>query len=1030
MRRILRSNALALALALAASGAHAQSTTGSIFGTVAGAQAGETVLVENTSGFSREARVDDRGRYTLGNLPLGTYKVTLKRDGQVVETRENVSIVVGAGTEIGFGAAGGARTLDAVQVSAASVPKIDVASVDSRTVITAEQLQQLPIARSAEAIALLAPGVVNNSGGYISDSGSSLVSFGGSAASENAYYLNGFNTTDPYRGLGGLTLPYGAIDQQEIYTGGYSAQYGRSNGGVINQVGKRGTNDWKFGGSFIWEPDSLRANARDLYYKNGYPANAPAGALYRPNSENKADKLVYSAYAGGPIVKDKLFFFVAAELARTTGDRLNAVTDTAAPYVDYTNKEPRWYAKLDWNITDNHFLELTGAQDKYKTSGAIYRYDYADRERGTYLAPANDTETGSKLFSGKYTGYFGDNITLTGMYGRMESPNYNQPLNYDSSLAYVTGTEYQNPAITGGQAIGNGQTVTALSSDDRRYVKNNWRINLNWRLGDHSIDVGIDDMNTRAIDLGSASSGPGYSWTYGWTASPYEQLSGAPRADGTRGVPGPGNFANGQGGYYVIQNVSYSLYSLQAKQRAQYIEDKWQVNDKVLLSLGLRNDQFTNYNPDGDAYIKLTSPQWAPRLGVSWDVFGDSSFKVYGDVGRYYLGLPLGPGGLTNTSLSTSTYYTYSGIDANGYPTGLTQMAPPVSANANFGGQKDYRTAAVKNLEAEHQDEFIAGFNKVFGENGQWVFGTRLTYRTLKAAIDDYNFDNTALVQAAEAAGFEISDQNVTGILINPGKTNTFNLLGTDGQYHQVTLTREQMGFPELKRNYYAAEFTLERPFDGTWYTKLSYVFSRSYGTTEGQLRSDLYRNNGETVGVDQGQLSVSTTQSWDHPALMENFNGPQSNDHTHQFKAFGYYQISPEWGVSGNVNVVSGAPKTCLSYYYGDNYPPLADGSPDTDPAGYGGSYHFCDGKPSPPGKQGRLPWTFPLDLGLTYKPSFGEGKLAFNLNVFNVFNQQRPTYLYARSESAPGTPNPLYGAAIFTQTPRYARLTVSYDF
>lgn len=74
------------------------------------------------------------------------------------------------------------------------------------------------------------------------------MSFGGSSAAENAYYINGFNSTDPLGGPGGLTLPYGSIDQQEIYTGGYSAKYGRSDGGVINAVGKRGTNEWRFGG--------------------------------------------------------------------------------------------------------------------------------------------------------------------------------------------------------------------------------------------------------------------------------------------------------------------------------------------------------------------------------------------------------------------------------------------------------------------------------------------------------------------------------------------------------------------------------------------------------------------------------------------------------------------------------------------------------------------------------------------------------------------------------------------------------------
>ncbi|SBV40166.1 Oar protein [Xanthomonas translucens pv. graminis] len=324
MQRTIRKSALALALALAAGNGHAQSTTGSIVGSVPPGAGESSVLITNTSGFSREVKVDERSRYAQGNLPLGTYTVTLKRDGQVVETRENISLVVGAGTEVGFG--GPAQTLDAVNVVAGNMARIDVASVDSRTVITAEQLAVLPLGRSAEAIALLAPGVVANSGGYDNGPlGGSLASFGGSAASENAYYLNGFNTTDPASSLGGLTLPYGAIDQQEIFTGGYGAQYGRSNGGVISQVGKRGSNDWHFGAAVIWQPDSLSARQSDLYFRKDSvywdPSNAKYTAgHYMPLSETKADQTTYSAYLGGPLVQDRLFFIPGAGAGRFQRD--------------------------------------------------------------------------------------------------------------------------------------------------------------------------------------------------------------------------------------------------------------------------------------------------------------------------------------------------------------------------------------------------------------------------------------------------------------------------------------------------------------------------------------------------------------------------------------------------------------------------------------------------------------------------------------------------------------------------------------
>src|SRR5690606_16055455 len=153
---------------------------------------------------------------------------------------------------------------------------------------------------------------------------------------------------------------------------------------------------------------------------------------------------------------------------------------------------------------------------------------------------------------------------------------------------------------------------------------------------------------------------------------------------------------------------------------------------------------------------------------------------------------------------------------------------------------------------------------------------------------------------------------------------------------------------------------------------------------------------------------------------IMENTNGLLNNDHRHQFKAFGYYQLNPEWMVSGNLRLVSGAPKVCLSYYGADH----------SDPAAYGGIYHFCNGEAAPPGSTGRLPWIRQLDLGASYRPAFAGGKLAFNLNVFNVFNEQAETNIYVRSESAPNVPNPRYGQALSTQEPRYVRFSVSYDY
>ena len=177
-RKTIQRAALSAALSLCLAGvAHAQSTTGSIYGTVPSAEAGTTVQVTNNAGFSRTVTVGADGRYSISSLPIGDYKINVQRDGQVIGTRD-VSVIVGAGTDASFASSGaGASTLETVNVTATAAAAIDLTAVDTRTVITAEQLKRLPIGRTAEAIAMLAPGAVGGAGGYAALA--NLVSFGG-----------------------------------------------------------------------------------------------------------------------------------------------------------------------------------------------------------------------------------------------------------------------------------------------------------------------------------------------------------------------------------------------------------------------------------------------------------------------------------------------------------------------------------------------------------------------------------------------------------------------------------------------------------------------------------------------------------------------------------------------------------------------------------------------------------------------------------------------------------------------------------
>ncbi|QDE41250.1 TonB-dependent receptor [Luteibacter pinisoli] len=1008
----LRRSSLALALAIGmglTGSVYAQATTGSIFGT---AEAGDTVQIVSATGVTREAAVAANGRYTFNNLPVGAYTVNLMKGGATVDTRKDVAVTVSKGSDVSFAAAAAtaanASNLEGVTVVGTALPPIDVSSVDSRTVITQSQLKQLPLGRSAEAIALLAPGVAQGAtgSGFASPTGQSLVSFGGSSVTENAYYINGMNTTDPISGYGGMTLPYGAIDQQEILTGGYGAQYGRSDGGVISVVGRRGTNDFHFGGQILWTPEFAKADPINAKYPD---SSSRDGQVYRYRNLNKTWEAVASAYAGGPLIKDTLFAFVAVEAAKSKGDNVQTASQNKN-YVQ-TYKDPKMYAKIDWNITDNNILEVTGASVKHDYTGDVYAFDNTTRQNGDFIAADTAARTKQTMWVAKYTGYITDSLTVTAQYGKQDTKLYTQTGTTDPNLIPILGADQQNPAYTGGfpQGITNAQNLTTVPDPTHESKVTNYRFDLSYVLGDHTLSAGIDNQNTQDLNDGeSIYNNSGYEWSYGTVEEGGDIAGGA--VSSPVGTP-----------YYVSKYRQQTAASVRVRQRAQYIQDQWQVTDTVKLSLGLRNDQFTNYNGSNEAYITQTKPQWAPRLGGSWDVYGDSSFKVYANAGRYYLALPLVPA-LRGASGSTQTneYYSYTGIDpATGYPTGLTALntvngpGQPYSPNNEYGQAKDPNIVSARGLKSEYQDEFIAGFDKTLGTD--WVYGAKITYRKLGNAIDDYcdtgSNPNGRLQDLFTASGsaVNLSDAGVSCYLFNPGRANTFLAPNAAGGYDTLHATNADLGFPHLKRHYYALELHLQHEKgDGKWWGNVSYVYSKLYGNSEGQTDSD--------AGT---RSDPSVTQAWDNAPLMVYSNGKLANDHTHALKAYGAYEITPEWQVSGNIAIVSGAPRNCYGGF-----------GPDQVDAGYGTTaYHWCGGEPSPPGAVGRNPITHTVSGALAYRPAFADGKLGFTAEVFNLFNEQKKTqsYPYYSTTSAP---LPTYNVPIALQTPRYFRFGVTYDY
>lgn len=998
INRVFRRSALTLALGVCfASTVQAQSnTSGAVFGQAA---AGERVLVENpATGFRREISVGADGAYRASALPPGVYRVTLTRaDGSTV-VRDSVTVNVGTGTSVNFGGAstadGSATTLDAITVTGISaVNPIDVSSVESTTILTAAQIAKIPVPRDITSVALLAPGTVKGDAAF-----GNLASFGGASVAENAYFVNGFNITNSFKGLNFASIPFQAIGEQQIKTGGYGAEFGRALGGVVNLVTKRGTNEFHAGGNIFYSPNSLAATERDIY--------TPDGQLRSDNSRDTSPtETIGSVWASGALVKDTLFGYALVQYGRES-DETHFGNNTSVRNSTTSSKNPNWLVKLDWNINDNNLLEFTGFSDKRETERDVYANAQGVTARDDYLGTVFD-DTGGNNYVMKYTGYLTDSFTLSALVGTGEYKRNNYAVNAAGErLAYdgvvspdnangiigaagcPTVIDARPDAVAGNIPSYNsscsfiGQNIGLTDASDQR---DQFRIDAEWQLGSHLLRFGYDTDNFKSRD-GEASEG-GVQWRY----------------------------VRRGGRDQVRRRVFQTGADVEVDSKAFYVEDTWNITDSFMTYLGLRWDSFENKNGAGQTYVKQDN-QFGPRLGFSWDVNGDSTFKVFGNAGRYALPIAatVAVRG-SSPSLYSQQYFDFTGVDpVTGAPQGLTPSSGLVYLNNEFGVAKDPRTIASLNLEPQYQDEFILGFQTALTDS--FSGGVRTIHRELKRSIDD-QCDFRVLQEWADENGYVVNDYNPAFAychIYNPGSDlDTMIDIDGDGTLERVKIAADKLG-PKAERKYNAVEFFAEGQLSDKLFLQGSYTWSQSYGNAEGGVKSDI------------GQDDTGVTQDFDYPELMIGASGYLPNDRRHTVKLFGNYEFTEEWSVGANFLYQSGRPINCFGVY-GD------------DPVGYGNSYFSCDD----PGQEGstntvsrgsagRTDEIYNIDLNVAWRPAFAEGRMTFKMDVFNILNTQNALAVNEFGEDANG--NSLKGITYLTptayQAPRSVRFMVQYEF
>ena len=1013
--------------------AYAQSSaTGTVYGTVP-AGSSVTVVLENlATGLKRTLTPDANGRFSATALPPGTYKATQLRNGQSAGEPTTIEVLLGQGVEAVF-----TGSTQVVNVTG-SARRLDMSATTNGATFTSRQLDALPIAHTLDAIIQLAPNTTKADPRY-----SGGASIGGGAPSENSYYINGFPVTNPLNQLGSLELPFGAIAQANVNSGGFGAEFGRSVGGVLNIVTKSGGNSWEAGVSASITPKSLRSTYKDVNYPTG-TGNATDGKVYWNNKDRSRIEYSYGANIGGPIIPDKLFMFVAVE---RQGDNLQRQNVAAASFpssgfldggwAERKNVNDRYLAKFDWNLSKNHLLEFTALGDTYTQDETLTGYNYLTGQRnGVVKAKAifvnqgdHTTGVGGKANILKYTGYLTDDLTISALYGRSESPHKNTYAGVDvySQTRQVradTATRYPGFTYNSPYPFAAGTLVLAPGSKDEVGAT---RFDLEYKLGDHLLRAGVDKVDLKSTNAGDVLAGNGL-YRYFRTTNANLKPNGASKSvsagAGVLTAPNPAGTtpANSTFYYYGYEQIFSTITNAESNQSAFYLEDKWQVNKQLLITPGVRVEKYSNLNGDGQTFLSVKT-QLHPRFQFSFDVFGDAGTKLYGSAGRYGVQIPTH---LAVRGASRSTFtrqpYVYTGVDANGVPIGRADLGAPNSANNEYGQAKDANTVAAQDMKPNSQDELTLGIERAL--SNKFNVGGKATFRKLAATIDDL-CDPRPFEAYAARNGINTSAYGGFGCAsFNPGQNNTFLVdFAGNGTYTKVNLSRADLGFETAKRTYFALDLFVEHAYSEGWYGKLTYTYSKSKGNTEGQTLSDV------------AQTDVAATQTWDHPELMQGAYGYLPNDRRHQIKAHGFINVRTDITLGASALLASGRPKNCIGNFGGTPFAPAGATTTQGD-IDYGSSYRYCsfDGvtqKYTPRGSEGALPWEYRLDMNLAYRPTFAKG-LQLRVDVFNLFNRQTAQAIDEVHENAGDISSvlPTYGRVISYTAPRAVKFTASYDY
>ncbi len=672
MFRTLSRFALVMALVAFAVPASAQpAQTGTISGTIqdgtGAAIAGVTVTITSQDrGFSRSTVSDDSGRYVFPAVPIGPYTIVATLQGfETAQATDNL-VETDKTTHVPFAMKVGALT-DTVTVLG-ETPIVDATNVTATTRVRREEFEKLPVGRSYQALIGAAPGVV----------GTGNVNAMGALTSNNLFIIDAVDTTDPTTGTFGTNLNFESIQEVGVLTSAVGAEYGRAQGAIVNVVTKSGTNRFEGSAKYIFLNDNWDA-------QNTTVSEVGGASLARV----KFDQVnpTYTFTGGGPLWRDRAWFFGAYEYAENTTPQRQTVGPVPEDYQQ---------------TTENKFLNVRGTVQLAEGHTAWVKYYRSPTDGfvidywGTASAPlvgerealTSQNQT-AKNYAAQWSGVLRDNWSMEAAFADYSSQLFVGTFEQSNRLA--------NAPIFN-EADGkyyNGATFDGFTDRPRQQfnIASNWFLTPGGRS--HDIKAGLDFQN---MESGAEFKFPNAQL---YDDESYNQATGAR-------VPL----------YRLDYETGPSIST--GKLIALYARDKFQVGDRVSIEAGVRWEKQTGDSDIGTDTVSTSVI--APRLSGSIDLAGDGKTLLTGSYGRYYASIIQG---FSDSFANIPQQENYDLFTWNGTDYEFTE-------SVRVGGS-DF--APNPDLKPYHMDEFTVGFQRQFGRN--MAAGGRFISRTWGNLIDD-----------------------------------------------------------------------------------------------------------------------------------------------------------------------------------------------------------------------------------------------------------------------------------------------------